>query len=153
MGTKYCLIDINEGAWSLTQIKNSENSCQSKILSMDTEKVSNSIDRGKSAVTCSPVGRLKNSMHEWEKKIGASRYILSVIENGYTLPLKTTPQKVYLKNNRSARDNPNFVSEEISNLLRKGVISESKNQPDVVNPLTVAHNKAGKPRLVWIADT
>ena len=53
-----------------------------------------------------------------------------------------------LKNNRSARDNPNFVSEEISNLLRKGVISESKNQPDMVNPLTVAYNKAGKPRLV-----
>ena len=54
---------------------------------------------------------------------------------------------MYLKNNRYARDNPNFVSEEISNLLKKG-LKEPKNQPDVVNLLTIAYNKVGKPRLV-----
>ena len=55
------------------------------------------------AKKCSPVGRLKQSLHKWEQ-IGASRYILNVIENGYTLPLKTEPQKVCLRNNKSARE-------------------------------------------------
>ena len=64
---------------------------------------------------CSPVGRLKLSLHKWEQ-IGASRYILNVIENGYTLPLKTEPQNVCLRNNKSARENANFVKE-INNLL------------------------------------
>ena len=33
-------------------------------------------------------------------------------------------------------------------MLEKCVISEEKEKPKVVNPLTVAYNRAGKPRLV-----
>ena len=73
---------------------------------------------------------------------------MNVIENVYTLPLKTEPQKVCLRNNKSARENANFVSEEINNLLQKGVVSECEKQPHVVYSLTVAFNKASKPRLV-----
>ena len=90
---------------------------------------------------------LKNSIRKWEE-IGTSRYILNVIEKGYRLPLKTCPQSVYLKNNRSARENPGFVEEEISILLNKGVISEYDSPPWVINPLTVAYSKSGKPRMV-----
>ena len=53
-----------------------------------------------------------------------------------------------IKNNKSARENVSFVTEEIQSLLRKGVIPESEQKPTVVNPLTVAYNKVGKPRLV-----
>ena len=73
---------------------------------------------------------------------------MGVIENGYTLPFKTAPPQVCLRNNKSARENASFVSQEIATLLSKGVISECEEQPHVVNPLTVAFNKASKPRLV-----
>ena len=119
---------------------------EGKTLCMGSEDVLKLYDIN-NAKKCSPVGRLKQSLHKWEQ-IGASSYILNVIENGYTLPLKTEPQKVCLRNNKSARENANFVSEEINNLLQKGVVSECESQPHVVNPLTVAFNKASKPRLV-----
>jgi hypothetical protein len=53
-----------------------------------------------------------------------------------------------LKNNKSALDNDGFVSAEIKKLLTKSCISEVKHTPSVVNPLTVAFNRAKKPRLV-----
>ena len=114
---------------------------EGKVLCMGSEDVLKLYDIN-NAKKCSPVGRLKQSLHKWEQ-IGASRYILNVIENGYTLPLK-----VCLRNNKSMRENANFVSEVINNLLQKGVVSECESQPHVVNPLTVAFNKASKPRLV-----
>ena len=53
-----------------------------------------------------------------------------------------------MNNNRSAENNYDFVTKEISKLLAKGCISEVSDVPHVVNPLTVAENKAGKLRLV-----
>ena len=41
-----------------------------------------------------------------------------------------------------------FVQEEIQILLTKGVISKSDKVPYIANPLTVAYNRNGKPRLV-----
>jgi hypothetical protein len=57
------------------------------------------------------------------------------------------PSKVMLKNNKSARDNLSFVTTEIECLVEKHVISVADHVPEVVNPLTVAYNKAGKARL------
>ena len=110
---------------------------QGKDLSHNTDRV-----------VVSPIGRLKKSINKWQS-IGASQYILDVISNGYSLPLKTSPEKVHLRNNKSARDNPKFVRDEICSLLSKGLITEcNKTQIHVINPLTVAYNKSGKPRLV-----
>ena len=95
----------------------------------------------------SPVGRLRNCIQRWVE-ITDDVYILNVIRFGYKLPFKVIPEQVFLKNNKSARENPDFVSKEISSLLQKGVISEVCEQPHVVNPLTVAYNRSGKPRLV-----
>ena len=53
-----------------------------------------------------------------------------------------------MRNNKSSRDNADFVENEISKLLEKGCISEVNEIPKVVNPLTVAHSRSGKPRLV-----
>ncbi|VDI74252.1 Hypothetical predicted protein [Mytilus galloprovincialis] len=63
------------------------------------------------------------------------------------LPLKTLPENVLLDNNRSAKENKSFVTDEIEKLLSKGCISEVFVKPKVVNPLTVAGNKS-KLRLV-----
>ncbi|MCG8049356.1 MAG: hypothetical protein N0E48_27825, partial [Candidatus Thiodiazotropha endolucinida] len=94
-----------------------------------------------------PVGRLKAAYEHW-RTAGASDQVLDIISNGYKLPFKDLPEPVLLPNNKSARDNPNFVSNEIQALIEKGCVSEVSDIPLVVNPLTVAYNKVGKPRLV-----
>jgi len=73
---------------------------------------------------------------------------LDVVKRGYKLPFRNIPDSVVLQNNRSARENPVFVEAEILSLLQKGCISEVTEIPHVVNPLTVAYGKSGKPRLV-----
>jgi hypothetical protein len=45
--------------------------------------------------------------------------VLDVVKNGYKLPFSYVPQKVYLKNNKSARENKCFVKSEIKSLLKK----------------------------------
>ena len=96
----------------------------------------------------SPVGRLKAAVDKW-KSSGTSSYILSVINNGYGLPLKKVPLEADIKNNKSALDAKVFVGEEITKLLELKCISEvSRNQVHVINPLTVAQNRSGKQRLV-----
>ena len=95
----------------------------------------------------SPVGRLRSHLEKW-KDITDDSYILDIVENGYKIPFRQMPPEVVLKNNKSARDNPDFVESEITVLLNQGVISETSTRPSVVNPLTVAYNRSGKPRLV-----
>ena len=101
----------------------------------------------KSSIPVSPVGRLRTCYDEWSK-IGSNDHVLSVVKEGYKIPFKTEPNSAILKNNRSARDNGDFVSEEIDKLLSLGCVSKVSNVPKVVNPLTVAFNKKGKKRLV-----
>ena len=74
-----------------------------------------------------------------------------MIENGYKIPFKTEPVSVELKNNRSALDNTQFVSSEISNLLVKGCIAEISCKPMVINPLTVV--KQVSLDWFWIVGT
>ena len=92
------------------------------------------------------VGRLKENLNYWTK-IGASKYILSVLKNGYVIPIKGPVEPVFLRNNLSARQEPNFVRESIDDLLATGAIAEIPNPAFVTNPLTVA-KKNGKFRLV-----
>jgi hypothetical protein len=63
-------------------------------------------------------------------------FILEVVKNGYKLPFGYVPQKVYLKSNKSTRENDCFVKSEIK--------SEVTERPYVINPLNVAYNKVGK---------
>lgn len=54
---------------------------------------------------------------------------------------------MYLRNNKYALENPDFVLNEINELLSKGCILEVANRPSIINPLTVAYNNVNKPRL------
>lgn len=94
-------------------------------------------------IVTTPVGRLRESIVHW-KESGANDYVLDVIENGFKLPLKTIPEKVECKYNRSVRENIDIVWSEICKLLEKGCISETKAITHVVNPLSVAFNRSGK---------
>ena len=113
----------------------------------NTHTINNSKRVHSSETFQSPVGRLFESVDKW-KEICANEHIIDVIENGYKIPFLTLPDRVELDNNKSARDNSEFVSSEITKLLSKGCISKVNTKPFVINPLTVAHNKGSKLRLV-----
>ena len=105
--------------------------------------------RQSNEVSISPVGRLKENIGQW-RSIGTNRNIVDVLENGYKMPLFTTPKPVELRNNRSALENGEFIDQEIEKLLNKSCIERCTSKPKVVNPLTVAGSKTEQ-RLVWDA--
>ncbi|XP_072025653.1 uncharacterized protein [Amphiura filiformis] len=92
-------------------------------------------------------GRLRSSIDFW-RSIQANDFVLSIIQNGYKLPLITTPPVIVLKNNKSALDNSDFVYEAINDLVKKGLVLQVSEKPTVINPLTVSIQKSGKKRLI-----
>ena len=76
--------------------------------------------------TLSPVGRLKAYKNRWSE-IRAREYVLGIIENGYKLPFKT--ERAVFQNNKSARENGSFVSDEIAKLVDKGCVSQVTSAP------------------------
>ena len=61
-------------------------------------------------------GSLKNHIQFW-RSIGTSQFILVVIDEGYRIPLYSTPPPSFSRNNKSALAHPSFVDEAISELL------------------------------------
>ena len=69
-------------------------------------------------------GKLKDHIQFWVN-IQAPDFILSVISEGYKLPLLYTPPRSrFTKNNLSAINNSVFVTESVLDLLASGSISE-----------------------------
>ena len=93
-------------------------------------------------------GSLARNIQYWQN-IGASDFIIDTIKNGYIIPFQTPPPPMFLKNNRSALDNVEFVQQAIADLLETGCIQKVPFQPFIVSPLSVAVNKSsGKKRLI-----
>ena len=93
-------------------------------------------------------GRLKDHIQFWVN-IQAPDFILSVMSEGYKLPLLHTPPRSFTRNNLSAINNSAFVTESILALLASGIISEfSKDSFHVINPLSVSTQSFGKRRLI-----
>lgn len=84
--------------------------------------------------------RLKSHFSAWEE-IGSPSSVLSVITEGYKLPLLTIPESCILANNKSAIDNACFVTKALEDLIAANCVS-------IVNPLTVSVRAKGKKRLV-----
>ena len=92
-------------------------------------------------------GRLKASIEFW-RFIGAPKFILDIISNGYKIPFITTPPPVHLKNNGSALEHSDFVNDAILELLQDNRIEELTTPPEIINPLTVSVQRSGKKRLI-----
>ena len=92
-------------------------------------------------------GSLQKNVQFWES-ISAPENIVCMIKYGYKLPFMNTPNSAYFKNNVSAFENDNFVSESIRQLVKLGSVIETNYIPHVVSPLSVASNAAGKRRLI-----
>ncbi|XP_021365071.1 uncharacterized protein LOC110457925 [Mizuhopecten yessoensis] len=103
----------------------------------DNHDIFDKVDAGKS-----PVGRLKTRISYWREK-GACDAVLTIVSEGYKIPFREVPTCVKLTNNKSARDDPEFVGVEIGKLVKLGCVTEVTTPPHVVNPLTVAYNRKG----------
>ena len=68
------------------------------------------------------------------------------MNEGYSLPFARLPPAIFLRNNRSAFQNSEFVGAAILELLEPGLIIEVNSPPHCVNPLSVTEGK--KLRLV-----
>ena len=93
-------------------------------------------------------GRLKERIAFWQS-IGASRWVLEVLKDGYCLPFISLPQKAFFRNHCSVVEDEEFVCQEVSKLLSSGAIAEvERDDLMVCNPLGVVRNSAHKPRLI-----
>ena len=92
-------------------------------------------------------GTLKNNLRFW-RSLGVPDFILSVIENGYKLPFISFALAVKLRNNKSARLHADFVDQAVLELVNSGRLRMFKEQPFVVNPLSVSIQPCSKKRLI-----
>ena len=74
--------------------------------------------------------------------------VLSIIESGYALPLKSEPPVRSQKNQPSAYFRSEFVQTSIEELLVGGCIKQIELKPHICSPLSVVENSSGKLRLV-----
>ena len=92
--------------------------------------------------------RLKDHIQFWVN-IQAPEFILSIISEGYKLPLLHTPPRSFTKINLSAINNSVFVTESILDLLAWDRIPEFfEDSLHVINPLSVSTQSSGKRRLI-----
>lgn len=84
-------------------------------------------------------GQLKQHISFWES-IGTNSEILSILRDGYQLPLITTHDKLFSKNNKSALDNLQFVEQSVSDVIRCQYIVETPYVPHVVS-LAIQYSK------------
>ena len=93
-------------------------------------------------------GRLKSHLDYLENVIGGNTVVTSVIKEGYKMPFTYTPQKAYLKKNKSALRTSGFVTDSIKDLLANKLVKETNNIPHAVSPLSGAKNSVCKKRLI-----
>ena len=93
-------------------------------------------------------GRSRENSSFWQN-IGASRWVLNVFQEGYSLPFISLSQEAFFRNHPSVVEDNVFVCTEISKLLLSGAVVEVKSEELVVcNPLDVVRNSAQKHCLI-----
>ena len=115
-------------------------------LSVGWEKESSGTDCMSGSVVVK--GRLKNYISFWRAVIKAPATIISTIEGGYVLPLKSEPTAYMRGNHQSACKNSLFIQESLSELCTTGCAVEVSAMPVICSPLSVVENSSGKKRLV-----
>ena len=77
-----------------------------------------------------------------------SQFILNVIMLSYRIPCFQLPTLFPKRNNTSAHENSDFVSQAVNNLLHLDLIEELAGKPNIINPLSVIIRSLGKQRLI-----
>ena len=81
-------------------------------------------------------GRLKEHISFWKEELVAPQSVLSIIESGYALPLKSEPPVRSQKNQPSAYFRSEFVQTSIEELLISGCIKQIELKPHICSPLS-----------------
>ena len=68
-------------------------------------------------------GRLREHIAFW-KDIGASKWVLDVLRDGYSLPFMSLPQNAFFNNHGSIAEDQEFVCQEVAKLLASGAVTE-----------------------------
>ena len=92
-------------------------------------------------------GRLRKFVDFW-RTLEVSQFVLNVIMQGYKIPFFQLPTPFAKRNNASARENSDFVSQAVNDLLRLDLIEELACKPNIINPLSVSIRSSGKQRLI-----
>jgi hypothetical protein len=89
------------------------------------------------------VGSIHESKDFWKKTFEYDPYVWRILEEGYKIPVKMTEEEKATryreKNNKSARDNMDFVRQEVNRLVKSGQVIKVKEAPQIVNLLSVAY--------------
>ena len=80
-------------------------------------------------------GRLQCNLSFWKEELQASSFVLSTIESGYVLPLKSEPTPFACKNQASALQNAQFVQQSVEELLSNGCIRAVPGMLGICSPL------------------
>jgi hypothetical protein len=117
-------------------------------------------DEGRPAAVAGFIGRAVGSIHQsidfWKETFEKDPYVWLILEKGYKIPVKMTTEEKSTRyrerNNKSARDNMDFIRKEVKRLLDGGQVIKVDKPPKVINPLSVANkinaDDTEKPRLV-----
>ena len=92
-------------------------------------------------------GRLGEFVDFW-RTLEVSQFVLNVIMQGYKIPFFQLPTPFAKRNNTSARENSDFVSQTVNNLLRLDLIEELAYKPHIINPRSVSTRISGRQRLI-----
>ena len=93
-------------------------------------------------------GRLKQHFGFWVEHLKASSVVLTIISEGYKLPLIQEPPKFRRANDESTFENVQFVTDAVAELLDAHCIDKTHALPHICSPLLVVKNSSGKKRLV-----
>jgi len=94
-------------------------------------------------------GAIHEKYEFWET-LNPSEWVKRVLLHGYHIPFVQFPSNYTERNNKSAREDPQFVEEQIKEWYELGII-EKRTEVTCINPLSVAHRIDGekiKKRLV-----
>lgn len=94
-------------------------------------------------------GRLQGH-EEVYRRLGAEPYIVNLVREGYRLEFDSPPPPSCTPNNKSAKDNIEFVKSELRRLEHIGCIQRVRQQPTLVLPLSLVYSN--KWRLVLDAS-
>jgi len=96
----------------------------------------------------------EKSIKFWEEQLEAGEWVLSLLREGYVLPIAEKLVTPYEEdNNASAKRNMKFVRQQVQEWNQAGIVEIVSTKPDCVSPLTVVERHTGngeiKRRLCW----
>jgi hypothetical protein len=69
----------------------------------------------------------------WIENLNPSKWVLDVLEDGYTIPFYTEPEDYCERNNKSVRENMQIVRQIVADMVAKGIVKICKEKPKVVS--------------------